>query len=387
MAIQALRLIVKYFTRQASLSELDKLSEKMKDPHTREEFENYAKINFIIDYNIKKFNTAKSREQLLAFIDREKQASRLRRAVHLMKYAAVLLLFCGGAYLVYEGFYEKTSGSITTTTIEVSNIKPGSDKAILTLQDGSHVDLTTENITTATLKNNGKTLSYNDRYADDTTPVYNYITIPRGGQFQIKLSDGTRVWLNSETKLKYPEAFVKGETRSVELLYGEAYFDVAPASRHTGTKFRVIHPSQEIEVLGTEFNVRAYRDESHIATTLVAGKVAISTGDIHYILSPNEKASLDLRDHKMDISVTDVSDEISWKKGIFSFTGMSLEAIAKVLNRWYDIQIIFTNPELRNVKFNGMISKKENIEEILNLIVSTNSINAYEIKNKHVYIK
>ncbi|MGS2740869.1 FecR family protein [Sinomicrobium sp. M5D2P17] len=387
MSIKELRLIVKYLTRQASLSELDELSEKMWDPYTREEFKNYAKINFIIDHNIKKFNTPKSREQLLAFIGREKKASGLRRTVRIIKYAAILLLFSGGSYYLYNGFLEKTPGSSAITTVEVNHIKPGSDKAILTLQDGSHLDLAEENITTAALKNNGKTLSYNDGYADDASPAYNHITIPRGGQFQIKLSDGTRVWLNSETKLKYPVAFVKGETRSVELLYGEAYFDVAPASRHTGTKFRVVHQSQEIEVLGTEFNIRAYRDESHIATTLVEGKVAISAGDIDCILKPNEKASLNLQDHKMDISITDVSDEISWKKGVFSFTGMSLETIAKVLDRWYDVQIIFTNPELRKVKFNGMISKKENIEEILNLIVSTNSINAYEIKNKHVYIK
>ena len=196
------------------------------------------------------------------------------------------------------------------------------------------------------------------------------------------MADGTLVWLNSESQLKYPVAFAEGKTRIVELVYGEAYFEVSPSTEQQGATFRVLHPSQEIEVLGTEFNVKAY-----IYTTLVEGKVSISTATAKQILKPNQQSNLDLKNNQVSVHHADVNQEISWRRGLFSFKGKSLEEIAMVLSRWYDVDIEFSRPALRKVRFNGVLRKEEAIEEILNTIITTNSIKAYEINNKKIILK
>ena len=148
------------------------------------------------------------------------------------------------------------------------------------------------------------------------------------------LSDGTKVWLNSESQLKYPVAFNDGETRQVELVYGEAYFDVSPSTAHKGARFKVFNQSQEVEVLGTEFNIKAYKDETNIYTTLVEGKVAISAAGKNQILKPNQQSNLNLETGSIEITTVDVYNETTWIDGIFSFENKPLKEILKVLSRW-----------------------------------------------------
>ena len=160
--------------------------------------------------------------------------------------------------------------------IIINNIETGTDKAILTLANGSEIALIKgETYKGQNVSSDGKEIVYNGK-AVSKEITYNYLTTPSGGQFFVKLSDGTQVWLNSESRLKYPVTFLDGEIRQVELVYGEAYFDVSPSTAHKGLKFKVINQAQEVEVLGTEFNIKAYKDESNIFTTLIEGKVAVS---------------------------------------------------------------------------------------------------------------
>ncbi|MDC1324467.1 DUF4974 domain-containing protein, partial [Flavobacteriaceae bacterium] len=215
----------------------------------------------------------------------------------------------------------------------------------------------------------------------------NFLTIPRGGQFFLKLSDGTQVWLNSESQLKYPVSFRDGETRVVELVYGEAYFDVSPSNEHKGAKFKVLNQAQEIEVLGTEFNVKAYKDETNIFTTLIEGKVSISTETTNQILKPKQQASFNISSKTMAIATVDVYSHTSWKEGVFSFRRTSLEQIMKVLSRWYDMDVEFMNPELKKEGFNGVLGKDQNIEDILKIIQSYGIIENYEIINKKIILK
>lgn len=385
-------LTAKYFTRQASLSELDELTKWIEDPSNKEEFMKYVKINHIIDLNVKSFGTDKSKERLLQFIGQEKRAHKIRKVQRFVQYAAVLLLFLGMGYYIKNGLLENKPNLEdykTTAPLTISNkIKVGTDKATLTLADGSNIDLEKgKTIRTKNIQSNGEELVYDSSNIKNSEIAYNYLTIPRGGQFHIKLADGTLVWLNSESQLKYPVDFVKGETRIVELVYGEAYFEVSPSTQHMGATFKVLNPSQDVEVLGTSFNIKAYKDEKNIYTTLVEGKVTISTATTLLILEPNQQANLDLKNNIININPANVGQEISWRKGFFSFKGKSLEQIAKVLSRWYDVDIEFSRPELRIVKFNGVLRKEETIEEILNSILTTNSIKAYEIKNKKITIK
>ena len=266
-------------------------------------------------------------------------------------------------------------------------IEIGSDKATLTLEDGSVIALEKgETYTTGNVSSNGEKIVYNSKNATKAISN-NTLTIPRGGQFFIQLADSTKVWLNSESQLKYPVAFVDGETRQIELVYGEAYFEVSPSTKHKGSRFKVKTQSQNVEVIGTEFNIKAYRDETSMYTTLVKGKVAISNATTKEFLEPSQQSKINFNSNIISISKVDVYNEISWRKGLFVFKGMPLKDIAKVLSRWYDVDIVFADPALGNVKFNGVLNKNQKLEDILTTIKNINFINAYEIKDHKVILK
>lgn len=274
------------------------------------------------------------------------------------------------------------------TKVVANKIEVGTDKATLTLEDGTNVILEKgKNYTNKNVNSTGKELLYKNSSATSKEIVYNYLSIPRGGQFTITLSDGTKVWLNSETKLKFPVNFIEGKTRNVELVYGEAYFDVSPSTNHHGAGFTVHQKEQEIHVLGTEFNIKAYKDDSNISTTLVEGNVEMQFANAKQNLIPNQQARFDLKTNKVKIATVDVYNDISWKDGVFSFDDKSLEEIMKVLSRWYDIDVVFEKESFKQQKFNGVLFKDRNIDEILTSIKNTGIINKYEIKNKILILK
>lgn len=314
---------------------------------------------------------------------------------NLLKYAAVLI---GVLFVTIYFLDDKLFLKNEIATIKI--IEPGEDKAILTLEDGTNVALEKgKSYTTENIKSNGEELVYdsgNKENSEDKVTsevpnkpvVYNYLTIPRGGQFYLVLTDGTKVWLNSETKIKYPVSFTAGISREVELIYGEAYFDVSPSTLHNGDLFVVKSKMQQIEVIGTEFNVKAYKDEVISYTTLVEGKVALQTDNSKEFLVPNQQAKVDVNTKEI-IAVlnVDIDDEISWKEGVFSFKHKTLKEIMKVLERWYDVEISFSSKNIEDVKFVGVLSKKQHLEDILTIIKNTNIINDYEINNKMIMLK
>ncbi|GGA86343.1 hypothetical protein GCM10008015_28820 [Flavobacterium palustre] len=269
-----------------------------------------------------------------------------------------------------------------------NKIEIGTDKAMLTLEDGSTVVLEKgKTYTNKSVNSTGKELLYNKSNSSSNKVAYHYLTIPRGGQFAITLADGTKVWLNSETKLKFPVNFTEGKTRSVELVYGEAYFDVSPSTAHKGAGFTVYQKKQQIHVIGTEFNIKAYKDDSNIATTLVEGKVEMQFANVKQKLIPNQRANFDIKTNKVKIAKVDVYSEICWKDGVFSFEDKPLDEIMKVLSRWYDIEVVFENESLKKEQFNGVLIKDRNIDEILRSIKNSGIIKKYEFKNKTLLLK
>jgi ferric-dicitrate binding protein FerR (iron transport regulator) len=201
------------------------------------------------------------------------------------------------------------------------------------------------------------------------------------------LSDDTQVWVNSESQLKYPVNFIAGKPREVELVYGEAYFEVSPSSDHYGAKFSVINKNQTIEVLGTKFNVKAYKEEPNIYTTLREGKVSVSSKLETKLLIPNQQSIFNIENNNLIIKHVDVKNEIAWICGEFIFHKKSLGDIAKVLGRWYDVDFEFLNDSISKQKFNGELKKNQNLETILKLIQNTNKIEAYEMKENSVFLK
>ncbi|MGY8908554.1 MAG: FecR family protein, partial [Flavobacteriales bacterium] len=259
---------------------------------------------------------------------------------------------------------------------------------ILTLEDGTNITLTKgKQYVSNNIESNGEELVYKEQGNPKQEIEYNYLTIPRGGQYHIKLSDGTEVWLNSESKLKYPVSFIKGESRKVELLYGEAYFDVSPSIFHGGSEFEVRTKQQEVKVLGTQFNVKAYKDESKIFTTLIEGKVLVFNGANEKILKPTDQSIINNKNNDISITTINVYDEISWKDGVFSFKDKALKDIMKVLSRWYDVNIIFKNKDIENEEFFGVLKKNQNLDDILLTIKNTNFIKNYEVDNKTIIIE
>ncbi|MEN2487078.1 FecR domain-containing protein [Flavobacterium sp. B11] len=306
-----------------------------------------------------------------------------KTAFKLTAMAASLLLLISISLIV-----SKTNPlKIETPQVAHKEILIGSDKATLTLEDGSVIALEKgKSYTKGNASSNGEKLVYNSN-GKSVAIANNLLTIPRGGQFFVQLADSTKVWLNSESQLRYPVAFVDGQTRQVELVYGEAYFEVSPSTKHKGSRFKVKTQEQNVEVIGTEFNIKAYRDEPAIYTTLVEGVVAVSNAAKKQILTPSQQSKITEYNGNISVSEVDVYNEISWRKGLFVFKGMPLKDIARVLSRWYDVDIVFADPALGNVKFNGVLNKNQKLEDILTTIKNINFINAYEKKDNKIIIK
>ena len=209
--------------------------------------------------------------------------------------------------------------------------------------------------TTATLE--GNTLVY-PKTDTTTAPAYHKITIPRGGEYILRLADGTRVWLNSETELEYPVVFT--EKQRQVFLKGEAYFEVAPDSLHP---FIVKTEQQNLRVLGTSFAIRAYANESVVLTTLETGKVNIHSKGQEVILNPGEQSCL--KDGNLTVAKVNTTLFTAWHKGIFIFQDQPLENILNTLARWYNIDIFYTNENLKDIHFTGELKRYDRIQDFL----------------------
>ncbi|PQB07737.1 hypothetical protein BST83_11665 [Polaribacter filamentus] len=385
------KLIVKYLTNSATTTDLDTLSNWISNPANERLFKEYVKTYYAIICSMNNTDYQKTVEELLRAIRNEKSFVRRLKTNAIYKYAAAAVIVFGLGYFFNNSLFNASS---ETTSIIVNTIKPGTDKATLTLEDGSQIVLEKgASFQTQNANSNGEEIVYNNAATKNQKPkttnqiAYNYLTIPRGGEFFIKLSDGTQVWLNSESQLKYPVSFVEGKTRVVELVYGEAYFDVSPSTEHKGSKFKVFNKFQEIEVLGTQFNIQAYRDETNIYTTLVEGRVLVSLEGIKQGLRPNQQSKLNTIDNTIKVENVDVYNEISWKDGVFSFDRKPLKEIMKIFARWYDLELILNTKSIENKRFYGALDKDQPIEDILEILKKHNIISSYKINGKKIVIK
>lgn len=270
------------------------------------------------------------------------------------------------------------------------NIVPGGNKAVLTLSDGRQVALSDSS--NGTIANEGNVVvtkassgrvTYQVKGAEQNAKeVFNTISTPKGGQFQIDLPDGTKVWLNAASSLRYPTTFSKSE-RKVEL-NGEAYFEV---KSNKSWPFRLTSGNQELEVLGTMFNVSNYPDEGHVTTTLVKGSVRVHvSGDVRkqIILKPNQQSQL--ADQNFNVKEVYAEDEIAWKEGLFKFDHNDLETTMKKICRWYDVGVVYEQEDLKKLSFMGSLSRYETISDVLKIIAETGSVR-FEIKDRIIYVK
>jgi transmembrane sensor len=298
--------------------------------------------------------------------------------------AAVLLMLGIGGYFLLVPSADKQ----VTVKRYKNDVLPGGNKAMLTLSDGSTISL--EDAQQGSLAQQGGSqviksadgeLAYNKTGQQGEEIQYNTLTTPLGGQYRITLPDGTSVWLNAGSSLRYPVAF-SGKDRKVELK-GEGYFDVA---KNAAMPFFVkLANGVEVRVLGTQFNVNAYSDEKNIATTLVEGAVLIKNNEIANILQPGQQSLAGQYDNSLKLlKNADIAAVTAWKEGVFKFNDADIETVMKQLSRWYDIEIVYEGNTVKEY-FNGTIPRNVPVSKVLELLELTGLVH-FKIEGKRVIV-
>lgn len=287
--------------------------------------------------------------------------------------AAMLLLAIGVSFYFYKQNTVQQNAEIKPTQLLKNDIAPGGNQAVLTLADGSKIVMSkkdngriaTQGNTQIEKADDGQ-LIY-DASAPAAIPLaevkYNLFSTPRGGKYEIVLSDGTKVYLNAASSIRYPTAFV-GKERNVELT-GEAYFEVA---KNKDMPFKVSCAGQEVKVLGTHFNINAYSNEPSVKTTLLEGSVQISKGTNHELLRPGEQALI--ANGGSDIVINkniNVDEVVAWKNGLFQFDAADVSTIMRQISRWYDVDVEFVG-DVPGGTFHGKIPRNVNASQVLQIL-------------------
>lgn len=275
-------------------------------------------------------------------------------------------------------------------------INAGTNTAVLTLANGERVNLSGSK---TGLVINASGLAYNDgdslagdgaaelKAASELT-----VSTPKGGQYQVVLPDGTKIWLNAASALKFPARFDGLKARRVELT-GEAYFEVAKAKHQSAPKTRrltfiVASGKQEVEVLGTHFNINAYAEEDKIETTLFEGSVRVSLNGLAgkgavAMLSPGQQASVSNQEVK--VSTADTEEALAWRNGFFKFNSESIPSVMRKLSRWYNVEVAYEG-EISRGRIIGTISRNKNIKEVLEMLEETKLV-TFKVEGRKVIVK
>ncbi|WP_343674763.1 FecR domain-containing protein [Chitinophaga sp.] len=303
-----------------------------------------------------------------------------KRRFYLYAAAAVTAGIILTASLLYKKETERPP-----TLVKTQVLAPGSNKAMLTLADGTQIPL--DSAVNGALAQQGNTrinnangnLSYQANGGSEV--MYNTVTTPHGGQYQLTLADGSKVWLNAASSIRFPTAFV-GEERQVSIT-GEAYFEIAPQSDHPFfVQVKAADKDMTVKVLGTSFNIMAYADEQTVKTTLVEGAVQVAHGNQKNILKPGLEASL--ADNTFVIAPADLEQTLAWKDGKFRFRSTNIKTIMRQLSRWYDMDVAY-NGDVSDIDLTGVISRREDAGKLLKALEATQRVH-FEVNGHNVTV-
>lgn len=350
---------------------------------------------FTNEVNSKEQTELRIKERLLASIREYKNETGKGMNKWWLRYAAAILLF-GTAIYFFIGYNndKKQNTVIAKTQVDkTEKIVPGGNKALLTLADGSTIILDSAangllsqqgGIKVQKLNNgllaysiNGKLVTENDQ------AFYNTITTPRGGQYQVTLSDGTKVWLNAASSIHFPVVFT-GSERKVEIT-GEAYFEVA---KNKAMPFKVTAGSSEVEVLGTHFNINSYTDEPSIKTTLLEGMVKVTVpvlgaSQSAEFLQPGQQAAINKQGRISLIKNADLEEAVAWKNGRFQFKSADLKSILRQISRWYDADIEYKGNV--DMHFSGQLPRNDNVNKVFEKLALTGEVN-FMVEGKKIIV-
>lgn len=294
--------------------------------------------------------------------------------------AAVLITGMVGAALYFPYRQKQQKAQILTQSQEIrfkNEIAPGEDKAILTLSDGSTMELAGNRQGLLTRQGNstvnatGDELFYVlDPESNSENELYNTLTVPAGGQFRLTLPDGSKVWLNAASSLTYPVSF-QGETRTVTLL-GEGYFEVAS---NREKPFVVNANDMQVEVLGTHFNISAYTEDPSVRTTLLEGavRVGLAGREIVRQLQPGEQAVFRPGATDLQIRTADTEAVTGWKNNLFIFDDTGIEAVMRQIARWYDVEVVYEGPK-PDIRFTGLMPRNDMVSSVLKILELTGGV-------------
>lgn len=319
-------------------------------------------------------------EAMLARLNRETKPAKTKPIFRWVAAASTVLIL--GVAGLFISRMLTTDRENFPRRVTQSNIHPGGNKAILTLSNGKKISLTdagngqiaNQNGIKVTKAANGQlvytiierspNLPGATASNEVNTPDFNTIETPKGGQYQVVLPDGSKVWLNAYTSLKFPVSFNNQKERRVELS-GEAYFEVA---HNKDLPFRVVTSRQTVEVLGTHFDVNAYADDAVTKTTLLQGLVRITAASRSAVLNPGQQAKLT---GTLDVSEVNTAEAIAWKNGYFNFDDEKLENIMRSVSRWYNVDVVFEDQSLKKETFGAVTTRFTNITTLLKMMEQT----------------
>lgn len=296
------------------------------------------------------------------------------------RYAAVLLVGVVAAWWLARSEDEP----VPSVTVARQEILPGEMKAVLRLESGERIALgkraerQDERLAVRGISERDSALVYGEQ--PERRVERHVLTVPRGGEYVLTLADSTRVWMNSDSELRYPSRFEGGERRVS--VTGEAYFQVA---KDESLPFIVEAGGAAVRVTGTEFNVMAYPDDGRVETTLVSGGVDVEANGQTRRVAPGSQAVYDKASGSLDVRAVDLALYTSWKDGLFEFRDMPLGAVARQLERWYDVEILFADPAVADIRFTGAVKKMKPLAFILDIIQGTRSVD-YRIEGRQVII-
>ncbi|RFM31795.1 FecR family protein [Chitinophaga silvisoli] len=318
---------------------------------------------------------AEIEEELHALLEKDirpKRRTKIRTLTTILTAAAAVT----GLVILFSSIYKNNSKlpPAAPKTLAANKVTPGSNKAILTLADGSTItldsagagSLTTKNGVTIKQVQNGL-IEYNDRTGTNATS-WSTISTPTGGQYQIVLEDGTKAWLNATSSLRFPTTFRNNE-RTVEIS-GEVYFEIA---KDESKPFKVNFNGNTITVLGTHFNVMAYKDEAKSKVTLLQGAVKVNNRSGEQLLRPGMQAQITDSISQITTCKANLEEAIAWKNGFFTFDHENIQSIMRKLARWYDVRVNYQG-DMTGKIFSGTISRFDNISEVLSMIELTGTI-------------
>ena len=321
------------------------------------------------------------------FITKRQRARKNRRMKTIIRYAAILTLpiVAAGIFLL-----QKNDQQAIVSISEV--IKPGEHKAVLITGGGERITLSDSTLSPIQEQNgmivnvmNNKVFYTlpEDSLCTQESPIFNTLQIPRGGEYFLTLADGTEVWLNAETEIRYPVQFT-GNKRVV-YLDGEAYFTVAPDKKKP---FTVVSTHASVSVLGTQFNFRAYPDEQDVQTTLVSGSVIMQSEKYkqQIKLVPGEQGVLEKRSANLTKQEVNTYLYTAWKDGRFAFRDARLEDLFNILARWYDLSIFYQSPEAKDIRFTGDLNKTDDFKSILKIIEQNERV-TFTVNQHTVFIQ